>query len=387
MNSETKFMIAVFSVVISFGCGYYVCKLENKDAIKTGETFKTVNYVKDNIKDKTYLNNKNQKKAVESAVNAYYQELTDEYFYYWNDDNTESVVASINNSEMLLSNGFEIAAEDDGSMIVVSVEKDSYAESQGLMEGDRIIRINEYDLIKDGFSKSASRILGKNGTTAEIELIRDGMNLTLNYERKFEKGNRERIDMLEDNICYINYRYSFDEFNTYIFNDALRSYGYADSYIIDLRNNGGGSNDCVVHDLDYFLPEQPIFTAYYYDGTEKVYSTEETENEPDKPVILLVNAQTASAAETFTGAMMQFYNDITVVGEKTFGKGITQNVDHLEDGSAVKYTAGYFTVGDWVCWQGKGITPDVEVEMDSELIGTDDDIQLEKAIELLQKKK
>ena len=229
MNSETKFMITVFSVVISFGCGYYVCRLENKDAIKTGKTFKTVNYVEDNIKDKAYLNNKNKKKAVECAVNAYYQELTDEYFYYWNDDNVESVVASINNSEMLLSNGFEIAAEDDGPMLVVSVEKDSYAESQGLMEGDRIVRINEYDLIKDGFSKSASRILGKNGTTAEIELIRDGMNLTLNYERKFEKGNRERIDMLEDNICYINYRYSFNEFNTYIFNEALRSYGYADS--------------------------------------------------------------------------------------------------------------------------------------------------------------
>ena len=81
--------------------------------------------------------------------------------------------------------------------------------------------------------------------------------------------------------------------------------------------------------------------------------------------------------------MKQFYHDTIIVGTTTFGKGIFQYVEEFENGGRLKYTAGYFTVGDWECWQGKGISPDVEVGMDRSLIGTDDDIQLQTAIKLL----
>ena len=101
-----------------------------------------------------------------------------------------------------------------------------------------------------------------------------------------------------------------------------------------------------------------------------------------KKVVLLVNNNTASSAEIFTAALKQ-HIEVTIVGENTRGKGVYQIVNLLDNGDQFKYTAGTYTVGDWECYQGVGIAPDVEVPMDRELIGTDDDIQLKKALELL----
>ena len=67
----------------------------------------------------------------------------------------------------------------------------------------------------------------------------------------------------------------------------------------------------------------------------------------------------------------------------TFGKGIYQYDETLSNGGVLHYTAGYYTVGDWECYQGTGIAPDIEVPMDSSLIGTDDDVQLKKCLDLL----
>ena len=101
----------------------------------------------------------------------------------------------------------------------------------------------------------------------------------------------------------------------------------------------------------------------------------------DAPVVLLTNEKTASAAEIFT-ALLKQYDDATIVGTNTFGKGIFQNVATFHR-NVIHYTDGYFKVGDWDCWQGVGIAPDIDVEMDSALIGTSEDVQLQKALELL----
>ena len=100
----------------------------------------------------------------------------------------------------------------------------------------------------------------------------------------------------------------------------------------------------------------------------------------DVPIAVLINENTASAAEILT-ALLKQYGDATLVGMNTFGKGVYQNKG-IFYGNSVRYTEGYYTVGDWEDYHGKGIKPDVEIDMDSDYIGTDKDIQLEKALEL-----
>ena len=82
--------------------------------------------------------------------------------------------------------------------------------------------------------------------------------------------------------------------------------------------------------------------------------------------------------------MKQFYNDAVIVGTRTFGKGVFQITTRTEKAEDVRYTAGYYTIGNWQCYDGIGIDPDIEIEMeyDPDIICTDDDIQLNKAIEL-----
>ena len=97
----------------------------------------------------------------------------------------------------------------------------------------------------------------------------------------------------------------------------------------------------------------------------------------------MINDGTASASEIFT-AVLKKNADATLVGTNTYGKGVFQREMLLSNGGHLHFTAGTFEVEGWDNWDGVGIAPDVEVPMDKELIGTDNDIQLKKAIALLE---
>lgn len=133
---------------------------------------------------------------------------------------------------------------------------------------------------------------------------------------------------------------------------------------------------------DYFVGEASLQKNYYTGKTETL-KTSDSSGDIDKPVVVLINEKTMSAAEIAAAFLKQYGKDVKLVGQKTFGKGIFQLEEELSDGGKLHYTAGTYTVGDWECYQGKGIEPDVAVEMDPSYIGTDKDVQLKKALELL----
>ena len=134
---------------------------------------------------------------------------------------------------------------------------------------------------------------------------------------------------------------------------------------------------------DFFGGECYV-TFYCYNGEVEKINTTADGDSIDANVIVIVNENTASAAEILSSYLKQQVNAI-IVGTNTFGKGVFQQDAKLSNGGNLHYTAGYFTVGDWECWQGKGIAPDIEIAMDYDenIIGTDEDIQLQKAIEIL----
>ncbi|MDE6035859.1 MAG: S41 family peptidase [Ruminococcus sp.] len=159
-----------------------------------------------------------------------------------------------------------------------------------------------------------------------------------------------------------------------------------DGFIIDLRNNKGGYTDMATGVLGYLIERQTVGLYHYFDGSTRKINVSGDSFRTEK-VVILVNEDTASASEIFTAVMMQFYSgDVTVIGTNTYGKGTFQEFANVSDTEQVKYTAGYYTIGDWQCYDGIGITPDIEVEMDykPEIICTDNDIQFQTALDLFK---
>ena len=160
--------------------------------------------------------------------------------------------------------------------------------------------------------------------------------------------------------------------------------------IFDLRDNGGGMVDSVVAILDDILPKGTVVYTKDKNNKRTNYRSDD-EKQLDLPMTVLVNENTASAAEIFTGAVMDFQKG-TVIGTKTFGKGIVQTTLPLSDGSAVKLTTARYYTPKGVCIQGKGIEPDVKLELQYSGDSSKDydwtkDNQVEKAVEILKENK
>lgn len=176
--------------------------------------------------------------------------------------------------------------------------------------------------------------------------------------------------------------------------------------IIDVRSNPGGVLDSAVSIAAYILPEGTIVSTKYKDGGTDEYLTKDKklrvdssrqeqfrdypvldEHEMNIPIAILVNENSASASEVLAGALRD-YDKAVLVGTTTFGKGIVQNVFPLADGSAVKVTVAHYFTPNGFDLHGKGLEPDVEVELDEELIkkgsfSLEEDNQVQKAIETL----
>ena len=156
----------------------------------------------------------------------------------------------------------------------------------------------------------------------------------------------------------------------------------AKSMIIDLLNNKGGVTTAENEISNMFL-DSGIVNCYYYNGEEFSYKMRDTDDKIKLPTVILVNGNTASSSEIMTALFMQNHGDTTVVGTQTFGKGVFQDIRKLSNGDEIMIANGYYTVGDWECYNEVGITPDIVLEMDESLIGTFSDTQLKKALEIL----
>ncbi len=203
-------------------------------------------------------------------------------------------------------------------------------------------------------------------------------------ENRDAESDEEPVEEKEDfyemkgDICYIRYNH-FEMMGSAIFSEAYEEFdGKATAYVIDLRGNPGGSTQVVTNILGDFIGNKEICTYHYFNGETKVYKSKK-QKIYNKPLVVLADENTASSSEIFIASLMQNYEDFIFVGENTKGKGSFQIGQNYGDGY-LKYTAGYYTVGDWECYHNIGIAPDIEIAMDSELIGTDKDIQLQAAI-------
>ena len=336
--------------------------------------------------DRYYLNEIDEAAIEEGVADGIMKALGDKYAEYYTAEEFADLMDSVSGSYAGI--GVKIITNDDDEIEVYGVFSGSPAEEAGIIIGDLIVEaegVSEFTTMDD----LVARVRGEVGTTVDIVIERDGQRIPLTIERANIASETIAYELLDDNIGYI-YIAEFDTVTVSQFNEAieeLQDQGM-EALILDLRDNPGGDYDAVVAMADRVLPEGVIMTVKDKNGTIKTENSD-AENRIDLPMAVLINGNSASASEVFTGAI-QDYGIATIIGTQSYGKGIVQSIYKLPDGSGMKFTTQeYYTPsGDSI--NGVGITPDIVVELPEEayddgVITLEEDTQLQKAIEVLTK--
>ena len=288
--------------------------------------------------------------------------------------------------------GAALAQDKDTMQVTITkIYEGTPSEEAGLKKDDVIVSADGTDATSMELTDFVKLIRGEEGTTVHLEVYRPSTEETLEFdvERKNVELPSVSSQMLENNIGYIQIS-EFQSKTAEQFESALSSLKDqgAQSLIVDVRGNGGGLVDSVVAILDDILPEGTVvYTEDKYGNRQDYTSSGDTYL--DMPIAVLVDQNSASASEIFAGAIKD-YNYGTLIGTKTFGKGIVQTVFSLPEGDAIKITtAKYFTPdGNYI--HGVGIEPDIELEYqfmggENDEYSVDLDNQIQKAIEVLSK--
>ena len=282
------------------------------------------------------------------------------------------------NSGELVGLGLTLAEDASGYMRISEIMEDSPAYDSGLLDGDIITAIDGLDVKEAGFTEAMDAMRGTEGSPVTLTVRRDGKEQEYSFVRRSIEIKTVKAEMLGSQIGYIKIT-GFKANTPQQFIDALErlTTNGAKSLIFDLRGNGGGLMTALQECLDPLLPEGVIAEAEYKDGhTETIIYSDESEL--DLPMVTIVDAETASAAELFAASLRDF-GKAPVVGSQTYGKGVMQETNEMENGGAVILTVARYrtTVSD--CYDGIGLTPDYQVENEDENV----DAQYNKAVEIL----
>ena len=348
---------------------------------------------------------KQKTKEIETLINQYYLDeideqqiedtmytglvagLDDPYSVYYTEEELKTMEESTSGEYSGI--GATLTQNPDTKeMSVVSCFENTPAEEAGLLPGDIIVGWNGSSVEGMELSELVSKIKTDPDEHLTLEIERDGDTMEVELTRREVEIPTVESEMLHDQIGYIKLL-EFDEVTAEQFRaalDQLEEQGM-EKLIIDVRDNPGGVLQTVCDMLDELLPEGLIVYTEDKDGNKKEY-TSDGEHQFTKPLAVLTNENSASASEIFAGAI-QDYSLGTIVGTTTFGKGIVQRIFYLSDGTGVKLTVAKYYTPKGHDIHKKGITPDVEVELDENLknkitISHDEDNQLQKAIKILQ---
>lgn len=277
---------------------------------------------------------------------------------------------------------------DTGNISVVKVIRNSAAEEIGMETGDIIYAVDGKKTSGEDISTVVSWLKGEEGTTAELEYYRNGKLLKDTIVRKQVETESVEYEMLEGNTGYIGVT-TFADNTPEQFHDALEDLKKqgAEGIIIDLRDNGGGLLGACIEMANCILEDGVIVSTKTKAGEEEVYSANGKES-LNLPVIILINGNSASASEVFSGALKD-NGKAVLMGTKSFGKGIVQTVLPLEDGSALKLTTSEYFTPSGKNIQDIGIEPDIKVELDTEALKDgykkENDNQLNEALKEMEK--
>lgn len=371
------------SLVMSFCTGYLVYK-SSCSQISTGnrddnlaELYKAYDEIKSN-----YYSTVDLGALVDAGIKGMFSYLGDPYTTYLDKDQTDNLNNSLSGSYQGI--GVKISVNnEENKMIISEVYDNTPAKSAGLAIGDIIVKVND-NVVADMESGEVTKLI-KSSDEVKLVVNRDGndLNFTLNTAKLNNPSVDDKI-IDGDNGNKIGYLKisKFNETAYEQFYEKLNKIEVAgiNSLIIDLRDNTGGYLSAATKISEMFLQKgKVIYSLNEQSSTKTTY--DETDDERNYKVYILVNGNSASASEILAAALKDSYG-AKLVGTTTYGKGKVQKTSKLSDGTMYKYTSAKWLTPSGECIDGVGLKPDIEISNGDELLK---DLVLEKAIEEIQK--
>ena len=364
-----------------------------------GEVQKKVETVANYISNYS-LYEKNDSELADAAADGMVKALGDKYSQYVSDE--ENTAYNDYLSQRYVGVGATITSSAEGYIEIIEVTPGGPASDAGLKAGDIIISMDGESCLGMTPTAASAKMRGidlenPEGTTVNVEVSRNGEVFSTVLTREKVTADTVYSQMLEDNIGYMQitqFRVKMNEDDetptTFeLFRQKLNELAEQGmkKLIIDLRSNGGGDLEQACDIAGLFLNRDDlIIYVEDKDGNRQNYTAEEGEN-ITLPIVILTNGDTASASEVFTGALKD-HNRATIVGTKTYGKGVVQSVYPMYDNSTLTITTGKYYTPSGVCIHEQGIEPDIyvnfEYDADGNIVSTED-VQLNRAVEELKK--
>lgn len=391
--------IVLFTNVLTFGITNFISfKMPNGKVLVSRKTYENVldfeklYTVKDKI-DKYYIGEIDKNKIIEGAAKGMASALKDPYTVYMNEAEFSDFASQTGGSYVGL--GLQIGAKED-KIVVISTFENSPAEKAGILKGDIIESVNDIAVAAQDMEKATSMMKGKAGEEVKLTLSRQTRGT---FEVKAKRAEIETVtvksEIIENGIGYIQVS-MFDEHTAANFEKALKDLSSKGmkSLVLDLRENPGGLLDQTVKMTSNFVTKGKNI-VYTEDKQKKRNNYDSVGGVAEGlPLTILIDGGSASASEIFVGAIKDYALG-TLVGEKTFGKGVVQTTfyrdqDGFGDGTALKVTISKYFTPNGQNIHGIGIMPDVEVTYPTELkekpYNRSADPQLQKALEIARGK-
>ena len=334
-----------------------------------------------------YQNKLKTKEDAYVAIETMLTSLNDPYTRFLDPKEFSEETQSIKGS--LKGIGTQIGLRD-GELVIIAPLEDSPAERAGLLADDRILEINGESTKGISIDAAADKIRGEKGTTVTLLIQRKGV------PNKIYSVVRDEIEVksvsckppfettkIPGDIQYIRLSSFISKNAAGEIESILNNSSGMKGFIIDLRSNPGGLLTNAIYISDMLLRGGVIVSTVDRDSY-KTTTRARMQQVTDKPIVVLINKGSASASEILSGALKDNHR-ATIVGEQSFGKGLVQEINKLLDEAGMNITIQRYLTPSGSDIHKKGITPDVVVELTQENADAKDDVQLKKAIEILEK--
>lgn len=386
-------LILIFIMALVFGLllGEIIFsngKSTNSLIEKTNTNISEIKNVYDTLLEE-YIDKVSEENLKESAINGMMSLLEDQHSVYYNNEESEDFKNELNG--YFYGMGAEVYQEQGGLVTIGEVYKDSPAEKAGLKKGDQYLKINGEDVTKLTTYEISKKIKGKAGNKIKLIVKRSDQEVEVNvttakveipsvYKEIITKEN-QKIGYLSVSIFASNTDEQFEEKLKELEKENI------DKLIIDLRYNQGGQLETVINIASQFLNKKdPILKIVTKTKTETKYSVKN--GNKNYKIVVLINEGSASGSEVLAATLNEQLG-AELIGTTTYGKGTVQKTKNLPSGGVIKYTIETWKTSKGKDIDKKGIKPTTEIKQTEnyyKTYKTEDDKQLQKAIEVILKK-